>query len=241
MCQRLKEKIQVNPVKTLDLYKCLKCKDTYWIIDEKNNYKRCDCLELHEAESKFKKSGIKDENYTFSNFEEWNETANQMKKVALDYYKKFSEIKDSRQNSIAFLGQVGGGKTHLTVALGLNILKAKKITVVYLSYREVITELKQNMLDEEFYKKQLNKYQTAKVLLIDDLLKGKTTDSDKNILFEIINFRYINHLPIIVSSEFDVNALLNFDEAIGSRIYEMCKDYIFEVKKDIKNNYRLRS
>ena len=72
------------------------------------------------------------------------------------------------------------------------------------------------------------------------MLKGKTTESDKNIMFEIINYRYINHLPIIVSSEYDINALLNFDEAIGSRIYEMCKDYLVEIEKDLKNNYRLR-
>lgn len=224
---------------SLDLYKCPKCKDTYWIV-EGNNFKRCDCFELREAELKFEKSGIKDNSFTFANFEEWNEISKQMKKVATDYFKNFDNIKDLRQNSIAFLGQVGGGKTHLTIALGLNILKSKRITVVYLNYRETVTELKQNMLDEEFYKKQLSKFQNAKVLLIDDMLKGKTTDSDKNILFEIINYRYINHLPIIISSEYDLNALLNFDEAIGSRIYEMCKDYIVEVTKDIKNNYRLR-
>jgi DNA replication protein DnaC len=102
-----------------------------------------------------------------------------------------------------------------------------------------MTELKQKIMDEEFYKKQLNKYQNAKVLLIDDLLKGKTTDADKNIMFEIINYRYINHLPIIVSSEYGINSLLNFDEAIGSRIYEMCKDYLVEITNDSKNNYRL--
>lgn len=220
-------------------YKCNKCKDTYWLING-NDFKRCECFELAEAEKLFNNSGINDDSFTFSNFEEWNEISKQMKKAASDYYKNFTKIKDSRQNSIAFLGQVGGGKTHLTVALGLNILKNKKISVVYFNYRETITALKQNMLDEEYYKKQLNKYQTCKVLLIDDMLKGKTTDSDKNIMFEIINYRYINHLPIIVSSEYDINALLNFDEAIGSRIYEMCKDYLVEIEKDLKNNYRLR-
>jgi DNA replication protein DnaC len=188
----------------------------------------------------FYKTGIKDDSYTFSNFNEWNDTSKLMKKVATDYFKNFMQIKNSRQNSIAFVGQVGCGKTHLTVALGLNILKSKRISVVYLSYRDVITELKQNMTDEEFYQKQIGKYQNAKVLLIDDLLKGKTTDSDKNILFEIINYRYINHLPIIVSSEYDINALLNFDEAIGSRIYEMCKNFIVEVPKDTDNNFRLK-
>ena len=98
----------------------------------------------------------------------------------------------------------------------------------------MITELKQNMLDEVFYKKQISKYQMAKVLLIDDLLKGKTTDSDKNIMFEIINYRYINHLPIIISSEYNIDELLNFDEAIGSRIYEMCKDYLIGIEKRFK-------
>jgi len=223
----------------LDSYKCEKCKDTYWILDG-NNYKRCECFELSKDEKMFYKSGIKDDSYTFTNFVEWNDTSTQMKKVATDYFKSFTEIKDCRQNSIAFLGQVGGGKTHLTVALGMNILKSKRISVVYLSYRDVVTNLKQNMTDEEYYQRQLDKYRNAKVLLIDDMLKGKTTDSDKNIMFEIINYRYINHLPIILSSEYDLNALLNFDEAIGSRLYEMSKDYIVEVKKDIKNNYRLR-
>ena len=46
------------------------------------------------------------------------------------------KIKDNKQNSIAFLGQVGGGKTHLSVAIGLNILKNKKISVVYFNYRD---------------------------------------------------------------------------------------------------------
>lgn len=206
-----------------------------------NNSKRCECFELTESRKLFDNSGIKDENYTFTNFVEWNEVSKKMKETATNYYKSFSNIKDSRQNSIGFFGQVGSGKSHLTIALGLNILRQKKLSVVYFSYRDMITELKQNMLDEVFYKKQISKYQMAKVLLIDDLLKGKTTDSDKNIMFEIINYRYINHLPIIISSEYNIDELLNFDEAIGSRIYEMCKDYLIGIEKDLKNNYRLRS
>jgi DNA replication protein DnaC len=235
----IQERTSIEQQKSSELYKCSKCKDTYWIV-EGNDCKRCECFELNEAERMFYKSGIKDDSYTFTNFQEWNDSSRKLKLVALEYFKCFDRIKNEKQNSIAFLGQVGSGKTHLTVALGLNILKSKRISVVYFNYREVVTELKQNMLDEEFYKKQLSKYQNAKVLLIDDLLKGKTTDSDKNIMFEIINFRYINHLPIIVSSEYDVNALLNFDEAIGSRIYEMCKNYLVEIPKEIANNFRLK-
>ena len=59
------------------------------------------------------------------------------------------------------------------------------------------------------------------------------------IMFEIINHRYLNKLPIIVSTEYLVEEMLSYDEAIGSRIYEMSKGFIVEVKGQ-ENNYRLR-
>ena len=40
-------------------------------------------------------------------------------------------------------------------------------------YRDVITKIKQNMLDDDYYKKTINKYQKCDMLLIDDLFKGK--------------------------------------------------------------------
>ena len=96
------------------------------------------------------------------------------------------------------------------------------------------------MLDSEYYKKSISKFQNCDILVVDDLFKGKVNDSDVNIMFEIINYRYINNLPMIINSEFLIDRLLYFDEAIGSRIYEMCRDYLVQIKKDIKNNYRLR-
>jgi DNA replication protein DnaC len=94
------------------------------------------------------------------------------------------------------------------------------------------------MIDEEYYKKTLSKYQMCEVLLIDDLFKGKINETDINIMFELINYRYLNRLPMIISTEFTIDKLLSFDEAIGSRIYEMSKDYIVEIE-GIKNNFRL--
>lgn len=95
------------------------------------------------------------------------------------------------------------------------------------------------MLDHEYYTKTISKYKLCEGLLIDDLFKGKVNESDINIVFEIINYRYLNFLPIIVSSGFPIDKLLYFDEAIGSRIYEMSKNYIVEIENDIANNYRL--
>ena len=177
-------------------------------------------------------------NYKFSNFKVWNEASRNMKDTASLYYSDFNEIRRKRKNSILLCGQVGSGKSHLSVALALNFLK-RKIKVRYMPYRDVITKIKQNMVDENQYKKLIYKYQVCDVLLIDDLFKGKVNESDVNIMFEIINYRYLNFLPIIVSSEFSIDKLLEFDEGVGSRIYEMCKDYAVEVEKKVLNNYRL--
>lgn len=226
-------------------YKCDKCHDTGWIFIPQENSQplatSCECREIEKLKNEWKYSGINVEmtNHTFTNFEVWNEASQRAKDTAISYCTDFNEIRNSRRNSILLCGQVGSGKTHLSVAIGLNLLK-QKIKVVYMPYRDVITKIKQNMLDQEYYIKTISKYKLCEVLLIDDLFKGKINESDINIVFEIINYRYLNYLPIIVSSEFSIERLLNFDEAVGSRIYEMSKDYVVEIEKDMRNNYRLK-
>ena len=133
------------------------------------------------------------------------------------------------------MGQVGAGKSHLSFSIANELMDAG-VGVVYMSYREVITRLKQNIMDEVYYHRVMGKYKNARVLLIDDLFKGKVTDSDVNIIFELLNFRYFNKLPVIVSCEMGMDGIMNVDEAIGSRLYEMCK--CIEVRGK-KLNYRM--
>lgn len=136
-----------------------------------------------------------------------------------------------------FLGQVGSGKTHLSLAISNKLIK-NCVGVLYMSYRDVITRIKQNIMDGEEYERLVSRYKNAKVLLIDDLFKGSVTKSDVNIMFEIINFRYFNNLPVIVSSEKYAQELLDIDEAVGSRLIEMSKDYIVQMKGK-KLNFRV--
>lgn len=107
-----------------------------------------------------------------------------------------------------------------------------------MSYREAITRIKQNVMDSEEYERIIGRYKRAKVLLIDDLFKGSITKSDINIMFEIVNFRYFNYLPVIVSCEREVEELLDIDEAVGSRLIEMSKGSVVEFKGR-KLNYRV--
>ena len=76
------------------------------------------------------------------------------------------------------------------------------------------------------------------VLYIDDMLKGRLTETDVNVMYEIVNYRYMNNLPLIISTEKNLDELLVFDEATGSRIIEMCIGNIIYLEgKEL--NYRL--
>lgn len=69
-------------------------------------------------------------------------------------------------------------------------------------------------------------YQETDLLLLDDLgLGGKVTDWFLNTLYSIINHRYDNLLPTIITSNEDLAGLdeLFRDSRITSRIQRMCK------------------
>ena len=126
----------------------------------------------------------------------------------------------------------------LSMAISNNLMNVCSVGVLYMSYRESITEIKQVTQEKINYDNTLNKYKNARVLMIDDLLKGNLTKTDINSLFEIINYRYINKKPIIVSTEKTLAELLEFDEAVSSRIIEMCKGHIVKLEGS-KLNYRI--
>ena len=246
------------------LYECDICKDTGWeYIEDKHDIRECACQEVKRYKEVLERSGISKEYHQigFKNFETEGRHAliAAARAKAIEYSKDFKAIRHERINSIAFLasdiknGQkvgIGAGKTHLSIAIANNLM-ASSIGVLYMPYREAISELKALLTgrneNNEDYKIVINRYKNATVLLIDDLFKGRLSDSDKNIMFEIINYRYLKRSPIIVSSEFSQEQLLKYDEAIGSRIIEMCRDYLIEFRltdDEVRNgatlNYRLR-
>ena len=222
-------------------FQCDACKDTEWIINtETNSAAPCKCQEAKRYRLILENCGISEAflKKTFDNYIPKNQAQKEAKSTAQQYVKDFQYIRSERNNSIAFLKQVGAGKTHLSIAI-CNTLMEQGVGVRYLQYREVITKLKQNMIDEAYYQKEMYKYKECPVLLIDDLYKGKTTESDINLVYEIINHRYLKGMPIILSCEYDMDRLLEFDEAIGSRIAEMCKGRITEFE-GMQLNDRLR-
>lgn len=234
-------------------YECPKCKDTGFIfkVDEKGHEVacRCGCHEIRQSREMMRRSGISGEfqKKTFDNFStdcfspSGNRQLENAKGKAVQYVGHFKDIEHDRHNSIMFTGQVGAGKTHLGTAI-CGALMEEGVAVIYMAYRNAVTKIKQNIIDESVYNRELNQYTSARVLYIDDLLKGRLTDADINIMYEILNYRYMSNLPVIISTEKTPNELIEFDEAIGSRLLEMCRGNIIHLhgkELNYRLNYRL--
>lgn len=241
--ERLKQK-HSHRIDAEPEYKCPKCKDTGFLYLTDGNGRemvcRCDCYAIRQAREMIQHSGISAEfqKKTFNNFDtKGNEQLANAKKKAMQYVENFEKTEHNRYNSIMFCGQVGAGKTHLGTAT-CGAIMDRGIAVIYMAYRNAVTKIKQKIVKEEDYNREVNRYTSARVLYVDDLLKGKLTETDVNIMYEIVNYRYMNNMPIVISTEKSPNELLMFDEAIGSRVIEMCRGNIIQLQgKEL--NHRL--
>ena len=225
-------------------YECPVCRDVGYVLeydDAGHCYGMpCKCRAERITRAQLEQSGLAKgfSEKSIDNYETYNiPQLEDAKKTVIQYIDTFLERRDMLANSLMLCGQVGAGKTHLGAACCVQLI-AKGIPVVYMGYREVITHLKAIVMDELYYTDTMNRYKKAQVLFIDDFLKGKITEADTNIIYEIVNYRYNNKLPIIISSEKTLEDIVNYDEAIGSRLIDMCYGHIIMFSGD-ELNYRL--
>lgn len=204
---------------------------------------RCGCQAKRLSMLRLKRSGISEElqKKGFNDFDCRGVGALEMaKNKAKGYYQHFLAAEGDRQNSIILCGQPGAGKTHLGMAICNNLLNVCGVEIAYMAYRNAMTAIKQAVTDKDGYYAAIGPYCNTRLLYIDDLLKGRQTEADLNILYELVNYRYMHKKPMVISTEKTPQELVEFDEAIGSRIVEMCRRYTV-VLQGKELNYRLYS
>ncbi len=238
--QKLKVDLENKRVGSLEGYNCDVCYNKGFIMNYNNSVTQCKCMKIRETYAQLRRSGLyeKVKSLTFKNYTVTEEWQKKCLEVCLDYCK-------NKENWLFLGGQSGCGKTHLCTAT-FGYLVKQGITVKYMSWRDDITELKQVITDSDIYQRRIIPLKIADLLYIDDFFKteqGKQpTQSDINLAYEILNFRYNNKLMTIISSELTTGEIINIDEAIAGRILEMSqeKGHCIDIQKDRSKNYRLK-
>jgi DNA replication protein DnaC len=104
---------------------------------------------------------------------------------------------EKRQNLI-FIGAPGTGKTHLSVALALEVLGRGK-TVLFTTVWEMINSLQQSRADYS-YQRKIQLYLKPDLLILDELGYRSMAESTVEDFFEIVSKRYEKGSIIITSN-----------------------------------------
>lgn len=233
-----------------DGYSCRKCNNKGYIyIIQQNPFngaflpvqKDCKCRKIRDTLERAKNSGLGDTltANTFDKYETFDEWQQQIKQAAQDF------CNDEGAKWFYIGGQTGAGKSHICTAIAAHYIKAG-YDCRYMLWRDDAVKLKSVTNDFETYQRLINDFKKVDVLYIDDFLKTKDgaepTTADFNLAFELLNFRLQDNKKItIISSEFVINKLLEYDEATAGRIYQLTGNYKINIDRDIAKNYRLRN
>lgn len=232
-----------------DGYECNACKNrgvVAVLVENNQRWTReirfCKCKKIRDGIMRMKRSGLENllKKYRFENFqvtEQWQQTI------------KEKAVRFSENPSLMFYigGQSGCGKTMLCTAIARKLLYSG-MSLRYVMWRDTSVRLKGLIKEEAQYSQLMDKLKHIDVLYLDDFLKvpigqeeSKPTCADLSLALEIINYRYNAKLITLISSEWTVREIIDFDEALGGRIFELGGEYCVGVKKDKKRNFRIRN
>lgn len=214
-------------------------------------YSRCNCEEANKIWKKYDEFSEKEKikefnlkqidklfqnnnlgkrqlNSTFENYKITNKN-----KKAYDNAKKYVNklINGETDKGLFITGTYGVGKTYLASCIANEVTK-NKITVVFGTLIQLLDYIKDTYKDSDMSDKEyLNLYSSVDLLIIDDLGKEKPTEWVLEKLFLIVNNRYNNYLPIVITTNYNRNQLrerlcvnknYSMVDSIISRLYEMC-------------------
>ena len=215
---------------------CPKCRNKGWVAYNDGDsiaYEKCDCMPHRAALKRIRKSGLSAllEDYRLDNYE----TPEPWQESALAKARQYTE--NPGAHWLYIFGPPGTGKSHLCTGICGALLETGQ-GVRYMLWRDESRDLKAIVNDSAAYNTVMYDLKSADILYIDDFLKGGTGDADKRLAFELLNSRYNSRRPTLISSELSINNVLDWDEAIGSRIYERAKGYVIHANGQ---NWRLRA
>lgn len=95
--------------------------------------------------------------------------------------------------------------------------------VCFISVTELFEKLKTSIASQEtwFYDKMIQHLKTVQLLVLDDLGAEKSSEWTKSVLFEIIDYRYNELLPILVTTNCPPKEL---KEKIGDRNFDRLRE-----------------
>jgi DNA replication protein DnaC len=186
------------------------------------------------------------EKCSFSSYQPMSDNASQFR--AHQYAWRLAQEYTAVEQGLLFMGPVGVGKTHLSVAILKELIEKKGMACLFYELGTLLKEIQNswNPVSQTSELKVLEPVFNAEVLVLDELGASKPTDWVGDTIMQIINTRYNDRKLTIFTTNYpdERNTLTDetLEDRIGvrlrSRLYEMCKTVSVE-GDDYRRQYDL--
>ncbi|HEY0404151.1 MAG TPA: ATP-binding protein [Pyrinomonadaceae bacterium] len=137
---------------------------------------------------------------------------------------------------LLFMGTVGVGKTHLSVALLRELIEKKGINSLFYEFGSLLKEIQNsyNPISQTSELKVLSPVFEAEVLVLDELGASKPTDWVRDTMMQIINTRYNDRKLTIFTTNYLDGRRSERDETLEDRIGVRLRSRLFEMCKTVQ-------
>ena len=162
-------------------------------------------------------------------------------KPAYDFCRIFCDNYKADSRGLILSGSYGTGKTHLAAAIINELLKTKNVVGAFVVVPDLLKAIRKSFdeKDNKDIKQLFDTVKKSELLVLDDLGSEKSSDWVREQLFILINSRYENMLPTIITTNLSMSELAEenvLGRRIVSRLCEMTSGVIVKA-----GDYRLKS
>lgn len=175
--------------------------------------------------SRLKEASMMDKKYREDSFDKYEvrEENQTVFDVAKKYAEKFPEMYRKNQGLLLY-GPVGTGKSFTAACIGNYLINNAK-SVIMTSFVKILQDIWENTKEAEY----ITILNSVSLLIIDDLGTERETDYALEKVYNIIDSRVRANKPMIITSNLELNDMMNCDDIRKKRIYDRILECCYPV------------